>query len=225
MPSRHGLTLGELMRYANVMKLHFTAESDSMVPLNVHLTVIPMQHWQRSQYFAQTGLPWINPSPNLRSAEAAILYPCLGLIETTNISVGRGTATPFMQFGASWMKATDVAAALTARHIPGVTFTAITIPVAEDANKYPFHGQTIDAVHLNVTAPAALDTPELAMEILTVLHKLYPTQFQLEKAKHFIDNQTTFDALMRGDDPRAIAASWQPALDAFRVATKPYLLY
>ncbi|WP_263378497.1 sodium:solute symporter family transporter [Granulicella paludicola] len=214
MPSRHGLTMGELMQYANATK-----------HLDASLTVIPMQHWQRAQYFDDTGLPWINPSPNLRSPQAAIVYPCLGLIETTNISVGRGTATPFLQFGAPWMKATDVAAALTARHIPGIAFEPITIPVAEDANHYPFHGQTIDAVHLNVTDAATLDTPELAMEILTVLHKLYPTQFQLQKARHFIDNQATFDALMRGDDPRAIATSWQPSLDAFRAATRPYLLY
>jgi SSS family transporter len=214
MPSRHGLTMGELMQYANATKR-----------LDASLTVIPMQHWKRSQFFAQTGLPWINPSPNLRSPEAAIVYPGLGLIETTNISVGRGTSTPFLQFGAPWMKATDVAAALTARHIPGIAFEPITIPVAEDANHYPFHGQTIDAVHLNVTDPATLDTPELAMEIVTILHKLYPTQFQLAKAKHFIDSQATFDALMRGDDPRTIAASWQTALDAFRAATRPYLLY
>jgi uncharacterized protein YbbC (DUF1343 family) len=214
LPSRHGLTLGELMQYANATK-----------HLDAHLTVIPMQHWQRSQYFTNTGLPWINPSPNLRSPEAAIAYPCLGMIETTNISVGRGTATPFLQFGAPWMKSADVASALTARHIPGITFEPITIPIDEDANKYPFHGQIIDAVHLNVSDPATLDTPELAIEILAVLHKLYPTQFQMEKAIRFIDNQATLDALKRGDDPRTIAASWQPALDAFRRATKPYLLY
>jgi uncharacterized protein YbbC (DUF1343 family) len=220
----------------------------------VHLTVIPMQHWSRTQYFADTGLPWVNPSPNLRSPEAAILYPALGLIETTNISVGRGTGHPFSFFGAGvqmptkisypeasasgligseerkgvltpWFNAEDVAAALTARHIPGVTFTPATEPIAEDANHYPFHGQTIPAVHVTVTDRTLLDTPELGIEILAVLHRLYPTQFQLAKVQRLLCNQATLDALTRGDDPRDIAATWQPSLAAFHTAVAPYLLY
>jgi SSS family transporter len=213
-PVRHGLTLGEFARYYVVTQHLFT-----------HLTVIPMQHWSRSQFFASTGLTWTPPSPNLRTPEAAVLYPALGLIETTNISVGRGTAAPFSFFGAAWLNAETVAAALTSRRIPGVTFTAATKPIADDANHYPFHGQTIPAVRLTVTDPATLDTPELGIEILAVLHKLYPTQFQLDKVQRLLCSRATLAALERGDDPRTIESTWQPAIQAFRNTVKPFLLY
>jgi uncharacterized protein YbbC (DUF1343 family)/CubicO group peptidase (beta-lactamase class C family) len=221
LPVRHGLTFGELARYI-VGEKH----------LQTHLTVIPMQNWTRTEYFADTGLPWTNPSPNLRSPEAAIVYPALGLIEYANISVGRGTEHPFSFFGAgstdklpAWFKASDVAAALTARKISGVTFTAATEPIAEDSNYYPFHGQTIEAVRVTVTDREALDTPELGIEILSVLHRLYPTQFHLAPDKALICNAATFAAIESGTDPREIAATWTPALEKFRAATAPYLLY
>jgi SSS family transporter len=214
LPVRHGLTLGELARY--YVATHHLA---------THLTVIPMQHWQRSQTFAQTGLPWVNSSPNLRSPEAALLYPALGLIETTNISVGRGTDHPFSFFGAAWFNADAVAAALTARHIHDVTFTPTTEPIAEDPNHYPFHGQTIPAVRMTLTDPQNVDTPELGIEILAVLHRLYPAEFQLAKVQRLLCSQATLDAVLHGDDPRAIAATWTSRIAAFRAATKPYLLY
>jgi SSS family transporter len=214
LPVRHGLTLGELARYI-VVTNH----------LSTRLTVVAMQHWSRTQFYAQTGLPWVNPSPNLRSPEAALRYPALGLIEYTNLSVGRGTNHPFSFFGAGWFDATTVAAALTARHIPGVSFTPTTETIAEDANHYPFHGQTIPAVRLSLTDPTVADTPEIGVEILAVLHRLYPTQFQLAKDKNLLCNQATLDALTRGGDPRSIALTWKPALDRFRAATAPYLLY
>jgi SSS family transporter len=239
LPVRHGLTLGELAKYIVGTK-----------HLATNLTVVPMQHWRRTELYADTGLPWINPSPNLRSPEAALLYPALGLIETTNLSVGRGTAHPFSFFGAGipptkpsnstatggltdgtssastpWFHATEVASYLTARNIPGVIFTPTTEAIAEDANHYPYHGQTIEAVSLTLTDPTLADTPELGIEILAALHHLYPTQFNLARAKTLLCNQSTLDALTRGDDPRSIAAAWQPSLTAFRDATKPYLLY
>jgi uncharacterized protein YbbC (DUF1343 family) len=239
LPIRHGLTLGELARYIVGTK-----------HLSTHLTVIPMQHWSRTDYFADTRLPWINPSPNLRSPEAAIRYPALGLIEYNNISVGRGTDHPFSFFGAgipptkpststatggrtdasastttAWFHANEVANYLTARNIPGVTFTPTAETIAEDANHYPFHGQTIEAVRVTLTDPKQTDTPELGIEILAALHHLYPTQFNLPRAMPLVCNQATMDAITRGDDPRSIAATWQPALDAFRAATTPYLLY
>jgi uncharacterized protein YbbC (DUF1343 family) len=124
-----------------------------------------------------------------------------------------------------WFNASTVATYLTARHIPGVTFTPTTETIAEDANHYPYHGQTIEAVRLTLTDPTIADTPQIGIEILAALHHLYPTQFNLDRAKTLLCNQSTLDALKRGDDPRSIAATWQPSLDAFRAATKPYLLY
>jgi SSS family transporter len=214
LPVRHGMTLGELAKYIVATK-----------HLATHLTVVPMQNWSRADYFADTGLPWTNPSPNLRSPEAAILYAGLGLIESTNISVGRGTASPFSFFGAAWMKAADVVSALDARKIPGVGFEPIKVSIAEDSNHYPFHGQTIDAVHVTVLDKAALDTPEMGVEILAVLHRLYPQQFQLQKAMTLICNQSTMEALKRGDDPRSIAAAWNSGLASFKSARSSYLIY
>jgi SSS family transporter len=220
LPARHGMTFGELARYFNQNKLDAAGQ-----PLDAPLTIIRMNNWTRDEYFADTHLPWVNPSPNLRDPDAAILYPGIGLIESANISVGRGTDSPFHIIGASWLKAADVIATLTARNIPGVAFAATTIPVAEDSNKYPFHGQTIEAIRFTVTDRDGLDTPELGIEILTVLHQLYPTEFRYEKAMRLIDNQATLDAVKRGDDPRSIAASWQPALDQFKAARAKVLLY
>jgi uncharacterized protein YbbC (DUF1343 family) len=214
LPVRHGLTLGELARYVVVKEHLFTA-----------LTVVPMQHWSRTEYFADTGLPWTPPSPNLRTTDAAILYPALGLIETTNISVGRGTEHPFSFFGAGWMNSNDVVAALNARKIPGVIFTATTEVIAEDRNQYPFHGATIPAVQFAVTDRNALNTPELGVEILSVLHRLYPVAFKLEKVQRLLCSKATLDALTRGDDPRSIAASWAVAIQAFKTGSGLYLLY
>jgi uncharacterized protein YbbC (DUF1343 family) len=220
-----------------------------------------MQHWSRSEYMDQTGFPadgrWINPSPNLRNQTAAILLPALTLLETTNVSVGRGTALPFELFGAgiptsnkspggpfiapasgamsgvngakpashsAWFQAADVAAALNARHIPGVTFEPTSAEVDDDPI-HPYHGQTIQAVRIRVTDRTVLDSPELDIEILSALHTLYPSDFKLARAATFLASQSTLDALSRGDDPRAIAAGWQPALAAFRAASAPYLLY
>jgi SSS family transporter len=290
LPVRHGLTLGELARYIVATKQAplTTEQMNCLEPcpyhppgLATHLTVIPMQHWSRSDFYAQTGLPWVNPSPNLRSPEAALLYPALGLIETTNISVGRGTSHPFSFFGAGtaptkpststatggltdttspttpggptnapakigypeasasglissekskgvltpWFHATEVAAYLTARHIPGVAFAPTSETIAEDANHYPFHGQTIQAVRVTLTDPTLADTPELGIEILSALHHLYPTQFNLPRALTLVCNQSTMDAITRGDDPRSIAATWTAPLNAFRAATAPFLLY
>jgi uncharacterized protein YbbC (DUF1343 family) len=213
-PVRHGLTFGELARYIVAAK-----------HLDAKLTVVPMQNWNRAMFWADTGLPWVNPSPNLRSPAAAILYPAIGLIETTNISVGRGTSHPFSYFGAPYINASDVTAALTARNIPGVNFTAATEAIIEDANHYPFHGQTIPAVRVTATDPAALDTPELGIEILSTLHRLYPTQFLLEKSMTNLVNRATVDSIARGDDPRSIAASWQTSLAQFKAACAPILIY
>jgi uncharacterized protein YbbC (DUF1343 family) len=197
-----------------------------------------MQGWHREEFYDQTGVPWVNPSPNLRNVQAATLYPGLGMLDYANISVGRGTSTPFEIFGAgaapatktgpglpAWFDGKAVAAYLTARKIPGVTFVATTFAVAETAEKYPYHGQTIEGVKLTVTDRVALDSPELGIEILSALHHLYPTQFKLEKAEGLVANSETMEALRRGDDPRAIAASWAPALAEFKARRAKYLLY
>ncbi len=226
-PLRHGMTLGELARFYNGTK-HIDAP----------LTVVAMQHWTRSEFYDQTGLAWINPSPNLHNLTATILLPGLTLLEPTNVTVCRGTPTPFEMIGAglppkdkktgaqppAWFRAADVAAALNARHIPGAIFAATTTTVDDDAI-HPYHGQTIEAVRISVTDRDALDSPELGVEILSALHKLYPEQFRLDRAANYLASETTMEALRRGDDPRAIAAAWKPGLEEYERAREQYLLY
>ncbi|HEY4009416.1 MAG TPA: sodium/solute symporter [Acidobacteriaceae bacterium] len=226
-PVRHGMTLGELARFYNGTK-HIDAP----------LTVVPMQHWTRSEFYDQTGLSWINPSPNLQNLTATILLPGLTFLEATNATVGRGTPTPFELIGAGlppkdkttgaqpppWFHAAALAAALNARHIPGVSFTTTTTTVDNDPI-HPYHGQTIEAVRISVTDRDALDSPELGVELLSALHKLYSEQFRLARAANLLASQSTLDAITRGDDPRTIAATWQPALNDFKSAREPYLIY
>jgi SSS family transporter len=242
LPIRHGLTLGELAQYIHGEQPVTCTPSTTPIKNSATLTDIPMQNWHRSEFFDQTSLTWTNPSPNLRSPTEAILYPALGLLDATNISVGRGTTTPFELFGAgttpatkaeptqpAWFDAQEVAAYLTSRKIPGVTFTPTTTPIADDANHYPYHGQTIPAVRLTLTDRNALDSPELGIEIVSALHHLYPTHFALDKTAPLIANAETSAALARADspdsDPRTIAATWAAALAAFRARRAPYLLY
>jgi uncharacterized protein YbbC (DUF1343 family)/CubicO group peptidase (beta-lactamase class C family) len=189
------------------------------------VSVVKMEGWKRWEFFDTTGVKWVNPSPNLRSVEAATLYPGVGMMDYANVSVGRGTATPFEVFGAAWMDGKAVADYLSARKIPGVRFEAARFAVAETAEKYPGHGLTIEGVRLTVTDRVALDSPEMGVEILSALHHLYPKEFQLEKTRGLVANSETMDGLMRGDDPRVIAAGWQAGLMEFELRREGYLLY
>ncbi|RZU39696.1 sodium:solute symporter family transporter [Edaphobacter modestus] len=226
LPIRHGMTLGELARYINGERRQPGGTSPNVqVPLNAQLTVIPLQNWRRSQYYDQTGLPWINPSPNLRSVTAATLYPGVELLQFTNVSVGRGTATPFENIAAPFFDASTLASALTARNIPGVTFAASTVTITEDANRLPYHGQTLPAVHLTLTDRDLLDSPELGIEMISAIRRLYPQQFDLTRADRLLVSVNTVLALKNNEDPRTIARSWQRELDTFRQRRTQYLLY
>ena len=226
LPVRHGLTLGELARYINgERRLPTPGSPNVQAPLNAQLTVIPLEHWTRDQYFDQTGLPWTNPSPNLRSLTAATLYPGVALLEAPNISVGRGTAAPFEHFGAPFIDATALTAYLTKRNIPGVTFTPTTLTIADDANHYPYHGQTIPGIHLTLTDRNALDSPAMGIELLSALQHLYPKQFNLSHADRLVVNVNTMLALQNNDDTHKIVSSWASDLNAFKARRQPYLLY
>ncbi len=213
-PVRHGMTMGELARFYNGEK-----------GLGAKVAVVAMQGWRRAEYFDETGVPWVNPSPNLQTQRAAVLYPAYAFLESTNLSVGRGSATPFEVFGAAWMKGAEVAAALNARAIPGVRFEATAFAIAEDGNRYPFHGRTIEGVRMVTTDRVALDSPRLGLEVLVVLRKLYPEQFEWRKSSRLVVNAATMAAIARGDDPQVIMDGWKAGLEAFRVRRSGYLLY
>ena len=211
LPVRHGMTLGELARYFN-----------GEFKLNAPLSVVAMTGWQRGDYFDATGLPWINPSPNLRSLRQAILYPGTGLIETTNLSVGRGTDTPFEYVGAPWIDGLALAQTLNARFLPGVRFVPVTFtPHAP----YPYANQLCHGIELIVTDRNVLNSPELGLEIAGAIHKLSGDTFQLSKINRLLANQSVLDGLLAGRDPQRLAEDWQPQLKDFETRRKPYLLY
>jgi uncharacterized protein YbbC (DUF1343 family) len=224
LPVRHGLTLGELALYYNTeRRLPGPTSPNIVVPIKAQLTVVAMRNWLRGEYFDETRLPWVNPSPNLRSPRAAILYPGVGLLETTNISIGRGTDAPFEQIGAPFIDGPQLAAYLTDRKIPGVRFTATNFAVADDSNHYPFHGKTVPGIAFTVTDRSVFNSSEMGVEVISALHKLYP-EFALSKERLIVNVDTT-QALNNGDDPRKIAAAWEADLAAFVKRRQPYLLY
>jgi uncharacterized protein YbbC (DUF1343 family)/CubicO group peptidase (beta-lactamase class C family) len=209
-PVRHGMTLGELAKM-------FNAERN----INARLTVVPMQGWQRGDWFDSTGLAWVNPSPNLRSVTEAALYPGVALIEGTNVTVGRGTDTPFEIVGAPWIKSRELAAYLNGRGIAGVRF----VPVAFTPAASVYSGLRCEGVNLVLTERNALDAPELGMELAAALRKLYPADFKMERMAELLVNQAAFDGLVAGKDPRRVAQDWQEELEKFEVVRKKYLIY
>jgi uncharacterized protein YbbC (DUF1343 family) len=210
LPVRHGMTMGELAKM-------FNTERD----INAKLTVVPLDGWQRGDWFDSTGLEWVNPSPNLRSVTEAALYPGVALIEGTNVSVGRGTDSPFELVGAPWMKSKELATYLNARGISGVRFVAITFtPTSSN-----YSGQACQGVNIIVTDRNGLDAPELGIELAAALRKLYATDFKIEKMQGLLVNQSAYDALMAGQDPRRIAQDWMDELQKFGKIREKYLIY
>jgi uncharacterized protein YbbC (DUF1343 family)/CubicO group peptidase (beta-lactamase class C family) len=209
-PPRHGMTVGELAKMFNTER-----------NINAKLTVVPMEGWQRGDWFDATGLEWVNPSPNLRSVTEAALYTGVALIEGTNVSVGRGTDTPFELVGAPWMKSKELAAYLNGRGISGVRF----VPVTFTPTSAVYSGQECQGVNIIVTDRNGVDAPELGMELAAALHKLYAADFKIERMQELLVNQSAFDALVAGQDPRRIAQDWQDGLEAFRKVREKYLIY
>jgi uncharacterized protein YbbC (DUF1343 family)/CubicO group peptidase (beta-lactamase class C family) len=210
LPVRHGMTLGELAKMFNVER-----------NINAKLTVVPMEGWQRGDWFDSTGLAWVNPSPNLRSVTEAALYPGVALIEGTNISVGRGTDTPFEMVGAPWIKGRELAAYLNGRGIAGVRF----VPVTFTPSSSNYSGLKCEGVNVVLTERNALDAPELGIELAAALQRLYPANFKIGRIAELLVNQAAFDELMAGRDPRRIAQDWQEELEKFEVVRKKYLIY
>jgi uncharacterized protein YbbC (DUF1343 family) len=209
-PPRHGMTMGELAKM-------FNAERH----IGAHLTVIPMEGWQPGDWFDSTGVEWVNPSPNLRDLNQATLYPGVGMIEGANISVGRGTDTPFEVVGAPWIKGRELALYLNARNIQSVRF----VPIVFTPSSSNYSGERCEGVNLIVLDRNTLESPELGIELASALRKLYPNDFKVEKMSDLIVNQSVLDAITAGQDPRRIAQDWQDRLDAFVRMREKYLLY
>ena len=209
-PIRHGMTVAELARLFN-----------SERKINASLTTVTMQGWMRGDWFDSTGLLWTNPSPNLRSLNEATLYPGLGLIEQTNISVGRGTDTPFELIGAPWIDAVALARTLNEREIPGLRFTAIRFTPTSSV----YANQLCNGVRITVTDREQLDAPELGLEIIAALRTLAPNDYKIDALDKLLRSKSSLDEINAGVDPHRIALEWQDADAAFTAQRAKYLLY
>jgi uncharacterized protein YbbC (DUF1343 family)/CubicO group peptidase (beta-lactamase class C family) len=210
LPVRHGLTMGELARLYNEER-----------HINADLRVIKMEGWRRAMWFDATGQTWINPSPNMRSLTEAALYPGIGLLETTNLSVGRGTDTPFELIGAPWLDGQKLATYLNAKRIAGVRF----VPVRFTPRSSVFKNEECGGVNLLITNRAQFQSVLTGLEIAVALHRLFPSDWKIESYSRLLVNADTLERLRRGDSTEEIMKSWTSKLESFRAVRLKYLLY
>ena len=181
----------------------------------------PMKNWHRNYFFDSTGINWIPPSPNLRTTKGAILYPGLEILQNAGVSVGRGTQTPFEEFGAPWLNGSDVASALNERHLPGVHFADQPfIPISG-----LYSGERCGGVAIRVTDRFTVRSMRIGLEIAALLQKLYPKQFDTAKLLLLVGNADTVQQLRSGVAPEKIVASWSADLAAFDQIRRKYFLY
>src|SRR5579864_5721339 len=210
MPTRYAMTLGELAQM-------FNAENK----IGVDLHVIQMKNWHREDSFEATGLTWSAPSPNLRSLNAALLYPGIEILQAAGVSVGRGTDTPFELFGAPWIDGVQLAAELNHRYVPGVRF----VPTSFTPDAALYKGELCHGIALVITDRASLDSMLMGLEIASALNKLYPDHFSFDKMMTLVGNADTIAKLKSGESPLRLVWDWQPDLDKFRAMRAKYLIY
>jgi uncharacterized protein YbbC (DUF1343 family) len=210
MPIRHGLTMGELARL-------FNGENK----VGADLTVVAMKNWRRDEWFDETGLPWVNPSPNMRNLLEATLYPGIGAFEAANISVGRGTDTPFEQIGAPWIDGVRLADALNARRVPGVRFYPVEFTPASSVHA----GALCRGVFMVITDRQAIRPVRVGVEIAAAISTLFPGKLTLAPTTRLFGSAAGLARIQAGDDPAAIARSWAAAESRWRLLRAKYLLY
>jgi uncharacterized protein YbbC (DUF1343 family) len=210
LPVRHGLTLGELARLFNGEK-----------KLAADLVVVAMRQWDRDLWFDQTGLGWINPSPNMPNMYAAVLYPGIGALEYSNLSVGRGTDAPFEQIGAPWVDGMRLAQFLNGRGLAGVRFYPVKFRPASSV----YAGELCAGVFVVVTDRETLRPVRLAAEVAAALFRLHGADFQPGDTWKLFGSREQLEALRAGTDPMDIAARWRSDEARWRLRRAPYLLY
>jgi uncharacterized protein YbbC (DUF1343 family) len=210
LPVRHGMTTGELATMINDEQ-----------QLGAKLHVVQIENWRRGDYWDATGLVWVNPSPNMRSLTQAVLYPGVGMLETTNISVGRGTDTPFEMVGAPWIDAREFAETLNAANLPGVRF----VPVRFTPESSKHEGKLCQGVNLIVTDREQLEPVTMGFTIAAALRQLYPNDWDTENLPRLIGNERAVEAIRAGKPAAEIVAGYAAGLDQFRGRREKYLLY
>ena len=210
LPVRHGMTVGELARM-------FDAE----LGLGLDLQVVPVEGWRRSDGFEETGLRWVNPSPNMRSPAEALLYPGIGLLESSNLSVGRGTATPFELLGAPWLDGERLAAHLSAQGLAGVRFEPVTFVPSSSK----FAGETCRGLRFLVTDRRAFRPVRVGLALALGLRTLYPDTWEAAALDHLLRNKAVLDALLAARPLAELEAMCRPDLEAFLARRARFLLY
>jgi len=210
LPVRYGLTIGELAQLFN---------TENHIGADLH--VIQMRNWHRNYFFESTGIRWVPPSPNLRTTKGAILYPGLEILQNAGVSVGRGTESPFEIFGAPWMNGEEVAAALNAKHLPGLKFVSqLLIPVTG-----LYAGQRCGGVSIKIAEKSVVRSMRMGLEIAAVLKKMYPDKFDVGKTITLLGNAATVQQLQDGVAPEKIVADWNSDLSAYDAKRRKYFLY
>lgn len=213
-PTRHGMTIGELAKLFND---HFG--------IGCNLTVVPMENWERWMYYDQTGLLWVDPSPNMKTLDGAILYPGLGAGETTWISCGRGTDHPFEMYGAPYMDSAKLVANLNRRTIPGIRFVPYTF--TPTAKYHKFRGQVCHGVYAIILDRRALDSVTAGLHMIQAMYETNPENYkELGGFKTETGDPTTWKKLTEEKmTPEQIVAGWKKDIDAFKNLRAKYLLY
>jgi uncharacterized protein YbbC (DUF1343 family) len=209
-PVRHGLTVGELAQLFN-----------SQRKIGADVRVIKMDGWRRGMWFDETNLTWVNPSPNMRSLTQATLYPGVGLLETTNVSVGRGTDTPFEIVGAPWIEGDKLADYLNQRGTPGVRF----VPIRFTPKASVFTDEECGGVNLIITDRSTFRPLLTGIEMALALRKLYLNEWKVDNYLRLLVNRDTLERVKRAESAREIVTSWTANLEDFRRAREAVLLY
>ena len=211
MPVRHGMTVGELATM-------FNSERE----IGSELTVVRMQGWGRDLWFDETGLPWVNPSPNIRTLDQALLYPGIALLEwLPGYSVGRGTDTPFQFVGADWVVGTDLADAIRRQGVPGARAYARKLKPRGSV----FQGKVIDGVQFSVTNRDSFEPTRFGLAIAIALRDLYADEVDFSRTEKLIGNRLVVDGLTQGLDMQAILGRQADALTEFLARRSRFLLY
>ncbi|HEY0673621.1 MAG TPA: DUF1343 domain-containing protein [Longimicrobiales bacterium] len=214
-PLRHGMTVGEIARYIN-----------GEYKIGAQLTVVPATGWKSTQWFDETGLPWVNPSPNIRSLEAALNYSGLVLSEATNLTVGRGTSAPFSYLGAPWLDATRLLQSVAQYQLPGVALdTTSFIPQGE--GWVPFAGERVRALRFRITDRNKFQPVWMTLVLLCEIKRQHPNEFKItnDGMTQMLGSRWARDAFDRGDDPRSIWTRWENELRAWSTVREKYRLY
>jgi len=210
LPVRHGMTTGELARLLK-----------QELKLDLELEVVKCEGWKRTDAWDATGLVWVNPSPNMRSLTQAWLYPGIGLLETTNLSVGRGTDTPFEVIGAPWIDGRKLAAALRSQSIKGATF----VPIEFTPTTSKFAGEKCGGVNIIITDRQHFEPVRTGLEIAAQLRRLYEKDWDAKASLRLLGNQATLEAILAGKPADEIAAVARDGVEDFMQRRASVLLY